>query len=236
MEGDSATRSAKSPIDGVTTGSVTQLLDLLQVVDRSFPTGAFVHSQGLEWLAKQPSFDLERSLRLRIQQQLARFELIFLLHAHEGTLTTRVTLDERLHAMLLAREARDASMRVGRQLLNAAEDLYGGPALVEAKGGLPYAHQPIVFGIVAQTIGLDARGAATVYAFQAVRGQISAAQRLTRLGQVEAQRLLHRLKPAIEEAADSALNQPLASAAPFMPLLDVASMAHERMAVRLFVS
>jgi urease accessory protein len=145
-------------------------------------------------------------------------------------------LDVRFHAMLLPREARDASMRVGRQLLNAAYDLYAGDELRAAVEALSYAHHPIVFGIVGRALGLAPRTTAAVYAFQAVRGQISAAQRLTRLGQVEAQRILHRMKPAIDAAADRAMGQSLDDAAPFLPLLDVAAMAHERMAVRLFVS
>ncbi len=138
--------------------------------------------------------------------------------------------------MLLAYEARDASMRVGRQLLTAATDLYAEAELVEASATLPYAHHPIVFGVLARVLELEPDTAASVYAFHAVRGQISAAQRLTRLGQVEAQRLLHRLKPAIEDAARSRMRRTLDDAAPFMPLLDIASMAHERAPVRLFVS
>src|SRR5438874_1231751 len=49
-----------------------RLLDLLQVVDRSFPTGAFVHSAGLEWLAAEKSLPLEDGLRLRLSEQLGR--------------------------------------------------------------------------------------------------------------------------------------------------------------------
>jgi urease accessory protein len=225
--------------------SSTQLLDLLQVVDRSFPTGGFVHSHGLEWLVKNNPLDLERLIRLRLEQQLARFELIFLLAAYRGRPHptplplgegTAEQLDARIHAMLLPYEARDASMRVGRQLLHAAADLYPDTELQEATATLPYAHHPVVFGLIGRVLGLDAPTAASVYAFQAVRGQISAAQRLTRLGQVEAQRLLHRLKPAIQNAADTAMERSLDEAAPFMPLLDVAAMAHERAPVRLFVS
>jgi urease accessory protein len=225
--------------------SLTPLLDLLQVVDRSFPTGSFVHSHGLEWLAKNSAVDLEHVLTLRLREQLARFELVFLVHAHgmappsphqTSNPLSLPDLDERFHAMLLPREARDASMRVGRQLLNAACDLYPGDELGAAVGTLPYAHHPIVFGIVGWTLGLTPLTAATVYAFQAVRGQISAAQRLTRLGQVEAQRILHRMKPAIVDAAERSLGLSFEDAAPFMPLLDAAAMAHERMPVRLFVS
>ena len=170
---------------------------------------------------------------MRLKEQLAHFELVFLVHAY--SMPGR-DLDERFHAMLLPRESREASMQVGRQLLRNACDLFDRAALHQAADELPYAHHPVVYGIVGSALGLPRETAAETYAFQAVRGQISAAQRLTRLGQVEAQRLLHRVKPRIEEAVGTALDYPIEEAAPFMPILDIAAMAHERSEVRLFVS
>jgi urease accessory protein len=170
---------------------------------------------------------------MRLEHQLARFELVFLARAYEDDATG---LDRRFHAMLLARESREASTQVGRQLLRNACDLFRLAQLDAAVCRLPHQHHAVVFGIVGNALGLPFSTAATAYAFQAVRGQISAAQRLTRLGQTEAQRLLHRLKPEIEAAARTAESIPLEEAAVFAPLLDVAAMAHERSAVRLFVS
>src|SRR5207248_999937 len=111
------------------------LLDLLQINDRSFPTGGFVHSQGLEWLVKQEPLSLEEVLALRLSEQLGRFELVFLAHAYScetdppsPSPSPRVRgkreLDERFHSMVLAREAREASSQVGRQLLRNACDLF----------------------------------------------------------------------------------------------------------------
>jgi urease accessory protein len=89
---------------------------------------------------------------------------------------------------------------------------------------------------VGQVLGLTSPLAALTYAFQVVRGQVSAAQRLVRLGQTDAQRLIHTLKPAMEAAVTLATATPLEQAGGFAPILDVAAMAHERQAVRLFVS
>lgn len=208
------------------------LLDLLQITDRSFPTGSFVHSHGLEWLVQQ-QMSLESTLQMRLREQLAHFELVFVLQAYEQA---TVELDERFDAMLLPREARLASTQVGRQLLRNACDLFGNAELAVFEAQAPYAHHPVVFGLVSSALGVPPVTAATTYAFQTVRGQISAAQRLTRLGQVEAQRLLHSLKPAMEEAVTTAQEYPFEEVGPFMPILDIASMAHERMEVRLFVS
>ena len=216
------------------------LLDLLQITDRSFPTGGFVHSHGLEWILKQRAASLEEVLEMRLQQQLARFELVFLLAAMEWATDPETNplaaLDERFHSMVLAREAREASAQVGRQLLRNAADLFESKMLSAAATGLPYAHAPVVFGAISHSLRVPPRTATRAYAFQTVRSQISAAQRLSRLGQAEAQRILHHAKPGIEAAVSVALACPIEDAAVFMPLLDIASMAHERAEVRLFVS
>lgn len=210
-----------------------RLLDLLQVTDRSFPTGSFVHSAGLEWLATQSWFDLEDTLRLRLREQLARLDLVFVLHAYTEVAEV---LDDEYHARLISREAREASAQVGRRLLRNACDLFQDPDLQSFATCAPHAHQPIVFGLVARALDLPDEFAALAYAYQAVRGQVSAAQRLTRLGQTEAQQLLHRLKPAMQEAVGQAAAIPLADTGGFCPVLDIAAMAHERQTVRLFVS
>jgi len=206
------------------------LLDFMQITDRSFPTGSFVHSAGLEWLVKGSSVGLESVIRMRTDEQLAHFELPYLLAALDRP---PAPLDARYHAMLMPREAREASVQVGRQLLANVSALF--PDRTDV-GSLPHGHHPIAFGVVARTIGIPPREAALAYAFQVVRGQVSAAQRLTRLGQSEAQRLIHRSKPWIEAAVATARAWPIENAVAFAPLLDIASMTHERSDVRLFVS
>ena len=209
------------------------LLDLLQITDRSFPTGGFVHSQGLEWLVKEEPVSLQDVLNLRLREQLSRFELVFVKEAYRAPAPE---LDERFHSMVLPRESREASGQVGRQLLSNACDLFDKPSLWAARGELPHAHHAIAYGVVCRALEVPTRVGASAYAFQAMRAQVSAAQRLTRLGQTEAQRILHRLKPAIEDAVEAALACPIEEALPFAPLLDIAAMGHERSLVRLFVS
>jgi urease accessory protein len=211
-----------------------QLLDLMQVTDRSFPTGAYVHSGGLEWmLGHSELLALEAALQVRLEQQLARFELVFVLAAYEHSLEM---LDRRVQAMILPREAREASALVGRSLLRQAADLFDVPAIRSFREHAPYAHHPVAFGVVGHGLGIEPKTTAAAYAFQALRGQVSVAQRVARLGQSDAQRMLHRLKPDVLDAVAIAAELAIDQVAPFMPILDVAAMAHERSAVRLFVS
>lgn len=222
-----------APQNGGTPGDSCHLLDWLHVIDSSFPTGAYVHSAGLEALAPAGLEALEALLALRLRETVARFELVFLLHAYTAPL---VPLDDQLHAMLLPREAREASGRVGTSLLRNACDLFDHPRLAAFSRDGQHQHLPVAFGAVAAALDVPERAAAATYAFQGVRSLVAAAQRLTRLGQRDAQRLVHRLKPVVEEAVATATCLRLEEAGAFAPAWDVAAMAHERAAARMFVS
>ena len=208
-------------------------LDALHVLDSSFPTGAYVHSFGLEALAPGNAARLQSALALRVQESLARFELVFLLHAYTEDL---VDLDERLHAMLLVREPREASALIGTHLLRAVCDLFDRPRTRAFLAEGRHHHQPVAFGAVAADLDLEPQRAAEAYAFGAVRGQVAAAQRLGWLGQRDAQRVLHALKPAVSAAAADAGRLSLADAGAFAPAWDIACMAHERAFARMFAS
>ncbi len=211
----------------------SRLLDWLHIVDSSFPTGAYVHSAGLESLAPLRLADLEELLALRLQQTVGRFELVFLLHAYAVPL---LPLNAQCHAMLLPREAREASGQVGAQLLRNACDLFDHPRLAAFLRDGRHQHAPVVFGAVAAALDVARPVAAATYALQGVRSLVAAAQRLTRLGQRDAQRLVHRLKPAVREAVATASRLRLDEAGAFAPAWDVAAMAHERAPARMFVS
>ena len=147
-----------------------------------------------------------------------------------------VELDRRLDAVLLTRESRLASAQVGTQLLRNACDLYPASGLHAFLAAPTPHHAAVVFGAVAAALDVPAGQAAETYAFQHVRGLVAAAQRLVRLGQRDAQRILHALKPAVRDAVERAGTIPVEAAGAFAPLWDVAAMAHERAPVRLFVS
>src|SRR5579872_1730296 len=205
-------------------------LDVLHILDSGFPTGAFVHSFGLESLPHARG-DLERVLRLRLDQTLARLELVFVCHAYTHDLTD---LDERLDTLLLMRETREGSAAVGTHLLRTALELLCNPRLEAFQSTGRHYHHAVAFGGVAQALGLTRRAAAEAYALGSLRGQISAAQRLGWLGQRAAQRVLHNLKPDVRSAAERALTLELDDASSFAPAWDLAAMAHERADARMF--
>jgi urease accessory protein len=195
-----------------------------------------VHSFGLECLrvvTGMPAGALESALKLRLEQSLARLELVFVHHAFDGDL---VDLDRQLHALLLARESREASAAIGTSFLRSVGDLLDDARLNTFVRDGVHHHHPVAFGAVCASLEIPPTDALQAYALGSVRGQVSAAQRLGWLGQREAQRILHALKPTISQAVDVACQLSPAEAGAFTPVWDIAAMHHEVADVRMFAS
>jgi urease accessory protein len=215
---------------------VLKLLDLLQLTDSSFPSGAYAHSFGLEWLDRQGPLDLEALLRVRLAENLARVELPLVREAHGAAKVTELQkLDRMADVLMPVAELRQASRSIGRSFLRAAASLAPEGILAEAAAhGVD--HQPVVYGAVLRHWDITLKDGLQAYALQAMRQQLSAAQRLGRIGQSAVQELLHRLKPDIGLAVERSLRVPLEEAGSCTPWLDMAGMQHAGQFARLFLS
>src|SRR5579883_2898853 len=102
-----------------------------------------------------------------------------------------------------------------------------GPSRIAVEQGVE--HQPVVFGAVFQDWNLPLPDGLSSYALQAVRQQLSAAQRLSLIGQSEAQQLLHRLKPAALAAVERSRGVSMEEAGACAPWLDLAGIRHREL-------
>ena len=232
---------------------LTSLLSLLQLADSGFPSGRYSLSHGLESFAQSTEFApprvsslvelLSDSLRLGI----APSDGVALVCAHRAVspdghvdLDTVKHADERLTAVKLAWEGRDASRRTGRALLRTAIDAFEATLLLEydelvEAGGSPGNHA-VVLGMVSAWLEvprLDAV-AGELYAFSA--GWVASAVRLALMDHRAAQAVLCRLRPVIADAASDAVGRDVAEISSCTPLLDVMSMRHEEAELRLFAT
>jgi urease accessory protein len=205
-------------------------LDALHVLDSAFPSGAHAHSFALESL-RPP--DLQAALRLRVEETLARLELVFVRHAYSDDW---LDLDALLHASLLPRESREASAAIGASFLRGVCDFVEHPRLGVFLQAGRHHHQAVVTGAVCAAFEVPADLASEWYAFNSLRAQVAAAQRLGWIGQRAAQRVLHALKPSVAAAVTLAGTLSLEQTGAFTPGWDIASMHHERAAVRMFAS
>jgi len=228
-------------------------LSVLQLSDSAFPSGRYTLSHGLEAFAHDglldvpcPAATLEALLADCVRFGIAPSDGTALACAHravaaDGAIDHELLIqaDERLSAVKLAREAREASTRTGRALVVTASVIAGG-GLTEYARLVDAGHAPgnhaIVLGLLDALLGVSRREAVAgeLYAFSA--GWVAAAVRLGLTDHRTAQSLLHRVSPVLAEAAERAADGEVADISSCSPLPDVMSMRHEHAELRLFAS
>lgn len=131
-------------------------LTALRLADSFLPVGGYTASYGLEQYCNEGRIETPEELRAVIAGYLERLvgpcELVALANAHaasaEGDLEAVLAVDERLHAVTMAREFRESSTRAGRRLLDVAL-LEGEPETERRDGGsgTPAVEEPGSHGV-----------------------------------------------------------------------------------------
>jgi urease accessory protein len=223
-------------------------LGSLQLNDSAFPSGLYTLSHGLEAYAQAGLLRGRDALQALIADLLrggvASADGVALVNAHravvDGAAELAAEADLRLSAVKLAREARVASERTGKQFLSLASTLFEHPILAEhaqrvKDGDLPGNHA-VALGLAQAVLGISREHALAGELFAFAAGCVGAAIRLSLIDHREAQRLLHALKPVIASAVAENSGRGVHEIASTLPLADALAMNHERAEMRLFIS
>jgi len=218
---------------------------LLQASDALFPTGAYAHSLGFEEAVRLGIVRDEATLKDFLWQQIIpaqeNHELPYLRFAFEAaTLTELCAVDWEIDAWKLAKETREASVQLGVRRLKALRVISAAPVLAEFESAIreerAIGHHLVVCAVQAKAGNAPLGAALAAYYYQSMAAICAASLKLIRIGQEGCQRALHS---AIAEA-DTTIRHSLAvergNAGWFNPLLEIASMRHERADERLFIS
>jgi len=220
-------------------------LALLQVSDSMFPSGAFTQSHGLEALVADGllanSDSLRRVLEMSLLNRLATADLPALLAAHSAEIDEVIAVDHRLSVVKLAREEREASVRVGRRLAVEVSRLAPDDARLSAfiaaiEASRTPGNASVAQGVAAAALGVSGHEAALGACHSFGTSLISAAMRLTRLGHGDAQAVLRLVQPVMVEAVTVASQVPWRKMRSSAFQLDIAGARHERAEARMFAS
>lgn len=235
------------------TGDITtegQFLHLMQIHDSAFPIGSYTQSFGMETYIQQDEVRTKQEVvnycKAYLFHNLMRGDAIIVKAAHRAVqiedLDRLVYLEELCHGIKLARESRNGSIKMGKQFLQTILPLAesGMDVLKEWKSKLDQqhvkGHYAVLYGIYTAALDVDVGRAVLTYLYSSVNGLIQNAVRAVPLGQHNGVQALHKLLPAIEEATEDALNCELDDLSNNAIGIEMASMQHEHLFSRLFIS
>lgn len=223
------------------------LLQGLRFVDSFFPSGGYAFSSGLEAAiqggAVKDSDQLGRYVEDLLRGGMSRREVLAAKIANRagatGLIAKAIEADCDLEAAKIGRESRVASRQMGRQVLKIAADQLRDKPVVESyreavKADRTPGHLAVSFGLTLGTCGWDSQETAAAFLYQTAVGFVSAAMRLSPLGQREGQRVLGEWLPLIDRISREVDGtMPISS---WSPIQDIYAMRHGRLEWRLFRS
>jgi urease accessory protein len=223
-------------------------LALLQLCDTALPIGAFAFSNALETYTQRglitDAAALQEWLATLLRHAVRGGHLLPVALAYRATAAADwpqlERLDQILTAMKHARELRDASEKMGQQLLRLAQRVWPGPAIEHVAAlrlqGKLTGHHAVVLGVLGHALGVTERAIVEAAGYQWLSGMIGAALRLLPLGQTAGQRLLNALLIHLPAIADDIGRQSWEDIACAAPEFDIRAMQHETLYSRLFQS
>lgn len=234
------------PTAMATDGDAMGLLKLAAWTSPSFPVGAFAYSHGLEWAVEAGLVDDAGSLRAWTEHLILagapRQDAVLLARAYRRLDDDAALLETAELASALKGTAELAQETVvqGGAFLRTVRAAWPDPRLDALAGRFASERielaLPVAVGVAAAAHGIDLAATLRFFLHGVAANTVSAAIRLSMIGQTDGQRVTAALEPAILSTASVAVAagpDDLWSAA---PMVDWCSMRHETQHTRLFRS
>lgn len=225
-----------------------QLLRLLQIHDSAFPIGTYTQSYGMETYIQEDAIRTKEELiafcSTFLHQNLVYGDALLIQEAHkaaENLDTDRLLYLENLcGAIKLAKESRDASVNLGRQFIRTVSPLVEAAFFAEWKNRISSneikGHYAILYGIYCAVNDIDAHYAVLSYLFSSVNGLVQNAVRAVPFGQNAGVQAMHQLAEEVVAAAEIVAGLTEVDISNNALGIELASMKHEYLFSRLFIS
>jgi urease accessory protein len=216
------------------------LLALMQISDSAFPSGAFVHSYGLEQLVREQrvtrAAELERFVTCVLDESLATADApAAYAAACAENIDEVIDVDRALFVMKATTELLEACVATGRRLLEEAfppaEPGSAFPLSPRERDGVrvPLTEErqspryqaavlsketpgcyPVAYAVVCRDLGVDAADVPGAILLGAVTALLQSSLRLMRVSHRDVQAALHRLRPRIAAIVDGIVSRSVA--------------------------
>ncbi len=216
----------------------------------AFPIGSFAYSHGLEWAVASEAIvtpeDLFEWIATLIQHGSGRNDLLLLASSFRAMQEGDEQLAQEINQLALAlspsRERRLETVSQGNAFIKAIQDAWPHehlPLWLKMGEDLTKGEElsyPVAVAIAASVHGLALQAVLDHFIMAYVANLISAATRLSVIGQTQGQKLLSALMPAMQTQVNAALEGSLDDLGGFSLCSDIASMQHETQYSRMFRS
>lgn len=225
---------------------VNPVFGILQLAGGTFPTGAFSQSFGLETYVDSGRVFDEKSFRsfldTFLHTTLAGVEGPLVCAVYDAVVDRNLEgfyqIDERITALKLTKESRENCKRMGKSMLRIASQMKEETRLAEVyekvqTSGISY---PAAFALVSAIFEIGKEEMLDAFLFSSLNSLLQSGIKLIPLGNVQAQRILLERYPDLAVVREQVLQTDPEDVAAFCPALDIASMQHETLATRLYMS
>lgn len=228
--------------DGHDLASAPDTQQLLRIwLSPSFPVGAFAYSHGLEAAVARglvtSRADLEGWIRALLRRGSARTDLVLLAATYSKGPVSRPDINSLALALQPSAERYLETSQQGGSFVVTCLAAWPCAALVALRAQCPDAiAYPVALGVAAAGHNIARGDVLDAAALAFVHNLVSAAIRLSVIGQTDAQRIVAALLPDIADAARFAATSALDDLAAACFSSDLASLEHETLGTRLFRS
>ena len=141
-------------------------------------------------------------------------------------------------AVKVTKESREAGLRMGRAFGRVIEPLLDSRDVMplrEVFGGLGISY-PVLYGCVCRLLDIELEEGLAAYIFSTANTLTQSALKLIPLGNVEAQSVLFEMEGVMDQVCRLAEATGIENITNFCPGIDIASLRHEELPVRLYMS